>query len=158
VFVFGHLGFGRTIARPWHRALPVVPFVAGALLPDAIDKSLYYAHFSSFISCTRTFGHTGLFLGALALTAWLARSRTCAAIAAGVATHVLLDTSMDLLSPFPSSALMAFTWPFRQTYFATYDFQSPLDQLSQIWKPQIIVTEVIGCALLLLEYWRRRKT
>lgn len=143
---------------PLRRTLPVGAFAAGALLPDAIDKSLYYAHVSSFISCTRTFGHTGLFLAAVAAAAWFLRSRGWAALAVGVATHGLLDSAMDLFSGAPSSALIALAWPFWLTHFASYDFASPLDQLGQIWKPRIMITEAIGLLWLVREYRIRRRS
>jgi len=158
VFVFGHVGIGRAIVGPLRRTLPVVPFIAGALLPDLVDKSLYYAHFSDFISCTRTFGHTGLFLAGIALVAWARGSWTIAAVAVGVATHHALDASMDMLSRLPSSEVIAFTWPFAHRHFASYHFSSPIDQLSQIWKPRIMITEAIGLLLLAREFlkWRSR--
>ena len=152
MFVFGHVGFGRTIIGPLRRALPIVPFIVGTLLPDAVDKPLYYSHVSGFVSCTRTFAHTGLFLAALAAAAWVLRSRVWSAIAIGVATHLVLDASMDMLSPFPSSELIALTWPVLHGRFASYDFTSPLDQLGQVWKPQIMLTEAIGLGLLAREY------
>jgi hypothetical protein len=155
MFVLGHIGIGRTIVGPIGRALPIVPFAIGALLPDAIDKPLYYAHVSSYVSCTRTFGHTGLFFSALVLTAWARRSRVWAAVALGVATHTVLDGVLDAFSQGTSSVFMAFTWPFVYTYFASYDFESPLDQLGQVWRPRILITEAIGLALLAREYWQR---
>ena len=158
MFVLGHLGVGRAIIGPLRRALPFVPFAAGALLPDVIDKSLYYAHLSSYVSCTRTFAHTGLFLGVAALTAWGVRSRIWTALAVGIATHLLLDGLMDLFSREPSSAFIALTWPFLHDRFASYDFASPLDQLGQIWRPRIMLAEAVGLAWLAREYSTSRRS
>ena len=158
MFVFGHVGFGRTMIGSLRRTLPIAPFVVGALLPDAIDKSLYYSHVSSFVSCTRTFAHTGLFVLLLGAVAAATRSRAWTAVLLGVVTHVVLDTGMDMFSHGQSSELIALTWPFLQTHFYSRDFSSPLDQLTQIWKPGIIVTEVIGIALIVREYWTWRKS
>ena len=155
MFVFGHVGFGRTLIGPLRRTLPVVPFVVGALLPDVIDKPLYYSHVSSFVTCTRTFGHTGLFVAALGAVAWATRSPAWLGVTVGAATHPVFDIAMDLLGRPPSSALIALTWPFLQTRFYTRDFASPLDQLRQTWRPDTMITEVIGIALIAYEYWTR---
>src|SRR5580704_10954240 len=96
MFVFGHIGIGRTLAGPWRRRLPAFPFIVGALLPDLIDKPLYYSRIWEFVSCTRTFGHTGLLLALIGAVAYLTRSRGLAALALGVATHLVLDCVLDV--------------------------------------------------------------
>lgn len=156
MFIFGHVGIGRTIVGQRGRALPVVALIAGMLLPDVIDKSLYYARFSDFISCTRTFGHTGLLLALVFVTAWLTRSRTGFALGVGMATHLLLDGFLDLFSRERSSALVAFAWPFLDTHFFSYSFTSPLEQLRHLWRLPIIAGEAVGLLLLLREYSKRR--
>src|SRR5437016_2836540 len=83
MFVFGHIGFGRTMIGSKGRALPAFPLVVGMLLPDIIDKSLYYSQVSTFITCTRTFGHTALFFGTLFGIGVLTRSRGWLALAIG---------------------------------------------------------------------------
>ena len=158
MFVFGHVGFGRTMIGSLRRTLPIAPFVVGALLPDAIDKPLYYSHVSSFVSCTRTFAHTGLFVLVLGAVAAATRSRAWTAVLLGVVTHVVLDTGMDMFSHEPSSEIIALTWPFLHTHFYSRDYSSPLDQLGQLWNPRIIVTELIGIALIVREYWRRTRS
>ena len=155
MFVFGHVGFGRTLIGPLRRALPVIPFVVGALLPDVIDKPLYYSHVSGFVTCTRTFAHTGLFVAALGVVAWVTRSPGWLAMTVGAATHPLLDTAMDMFGRPPSSALIALTWPFLHTRFYVRDFASPLDQLRQTWRLDTMITEVIGIVLIAYEYWTR---
>lgn len=155
MFLLGHVGIGRTIVGRWGRALPLVPLVVGTLLPDLVDKPLYYTHVSSFISCTRTFGHTGLFLGLLLLIATVTRSRAWLALGIGVATHITLDGFLDLFSHERSSALVAFAWPFLDRHFFTYGFTSPLDQLKHLWKAPIVSAEAIGLLLLVREYLKR---
>ncbi len=127
------------------------PLVAGTLLPDLIDKPLYYAHLSTFISCTRTFGHTGLFLIGTILAAWFARSRVLAAIAVGVATHLVIDCVMDAVAGGPfreSSAIVAAVWPLLGTSFARYD-TAMFDHLRRLISPAILLTEAIGLILIL---------
>lgn len=152
MFVFGHLGIGRTLLGPSRWKIPAAAFALGALLPDIIDKALYYSHVASVATGTRTFGHTGLFLCALASIAVLRRSRGWGALAIGVATHLFLDNVLDLFTPDPGSAWIALTWPFLHTRFAPAVFRSPLDQLHELWIPAILISEVAGALLLLREY------
>ena len=151
------MGIGRAFIGARGRALPFVAFAVGALLPDIIDKPLYYAHVSDYVSCTRTFGHTGLFVVALAAIAFATRSRTWAALAVGAATHGLMDIGLDLFSSDRSSAFTALTWPFLGTHFYQRPFRTPVDQLRQLWQAPVLVCEVIGLALLLWEYRRRSR-
>src|ERR1700733_5728748 len=97
---FGHLGIGLKTAQPFRRDLPLKPLLLGTLLPDLIDKTLYYGlSFATgrrgaelrLISGTRTFGHTILFTLALGAIAARRRSKTLAALALGSATHLFLD-------------------------------------------------------------------
>jgi len=81
MFVFGHIGIGRALIGRWRHTLPLVPLTIGMLLPDIIDKPLYYARVWPFISCTRTFGHTGAFLLLLLLIAYWTRRPTLMASA-----------------------------------------------------------------------------
>jgi hypothetical protein len=157
MFVFGHIGIGRKLAQPWSRRLPAVPLIIGMLLPDLIDKPLYYARISGFFSCTRTIGHTGVLLGAIALAAVFARSRVLAALALGVATHLALDCFGDLFNNEPSSAWIALTWPVLHTRFASYYIPSIQVHLERLWVAPTIVSEMVGLALLGWDAWRVRQ-
>jgi membrane-bound metal-dependent hydrolase YbcI (DUF457 family) len=158
MFILGHIGFGRTLARPWLRRLPTWPLVIGTLLPDLIDKPLYYAHVWTFISCTRTFGHTGLLMLAVATVAYLRHSRVLAALALGMATHVVLDCALDwMTSNGPSTAFVALTWPILSRTFAVYDFASMRAHLQALISPAILATEVIGLVLIVGDYVRRKR-
>jgi hypothetical protein len=153
MFVLGHVGIGRVMLGRSRWTIPAGAFVLGALLPDLLDKTLYYSQHTSYATGTRTFGHTGLFLCAVAGVAALSRSRVWSAVAIGVATHLALDCFVDLFNPDPSSAWMALTWPFLHTRFAPAYFHSPFDQLHEIWTPVILISEITGAALLVREYW-----
>lgn len=152
MFVLGHIGIGRAMLGPSRWKIPALAFVLGALLPDVIDKSLYYSRLTHYATGTRTFGHTGLFLGVLAGAAALRRSRVLGALAVGVATHLVLDGLLDLFNPEPSSAWIALTWPFLHTRFALSNFHSPLDQLREIGIPAVLICEIAGALLLVREY------
>src|SRR3954462_13213388 len=79
VFALGHLGLGKALAgRPYRRfsSIEKRAFFLGALLPDLIDKPLFYLPFwltdgrsaaGGILSGTHLWAHTGLFLLALAL-------------------------------------------------------------------------------------------
>lgn len=157
MFVLGHIGIGRLIVGPRGRALPVAPFVFGTVLPDLIDKPMYYSGVWEFVSCTRTFGHTGLFLLSLAAVAWIRRSRAWGAVALAVATHLILDRVLDLQSRGTSSVWIAFTWPFLYSHFAQYDLRVS-DHIRMFWRPDIFITEMIGLFLIVREYLKRRAT
>lgn len=154
MFVFGHVGLGRLIVGPRGRALPVVPLIIGTLLPDIIDKPAYYVHLWDYISCTRTFGHTGILLAILGGVALAKRSHAWTGVALGVATHLLFDGLLDLQSSQPGSALIAATWPFLSAHFAVLEM-TPLQQLRSVGRIDILITEVIGMALLWREYKHR---
>jgi hypothetical protein len=156
MFVFGHLGIGRLVVGPRGRALPFVPLLLGMLLPDLIDKPLYYAHVSSFISCTRTFGHTGLFLIVVLLAATVRRSNVLLAIGIGMASHLALDCAMDLWSNDIRSAWVALAWPFAGWHFSVYRM-TVADHLKRIFVAPVMVTELVGLTILVWEYWRWRR-
>ena len=156
MFVLGHLGFGTTIVRPWSDRLSRWALFGGMLLPDVIDKPLYYSRLWAFVTCTRTFGHTGLLLMALAGAAVALRSRTLAALSAGLATHLLLDCAFDL-PPFGpnSSAWVALAWPFYSREFATYYFPSIASHAARLFSSVTITGEVVGLMLIGVELRRR---
>jgi hypothetical protein len=162
MFVFGHLGIGNKLASPWSRRLPKFPLFLGMLLPDLIDKVLYYGGlFPEWVTCTRTFGHTAVFLIAVLIVARLARSNWLSALALGIATHLLLDCLLDRFDPTvisgtqPSSALVALTWPVMSSHFSTYHFDSIKDHLlHHLTNVPILCAETVGLALLGWDYWK----
>jgi hypothetical protein len=92
MFVLGHLGIGKKLAaRPYRRFShsDKRAFFLGALLPDLVDKPLYYGFAwltgkpgaAGTFSGTHLFAHTGLFLAVLAVAGWVTRSRPLQALA-----------------------------------------------------------------------------
>jgi len=155
MFVFGHIGIGRKLGSPWSRDLPRVPLVVGMLLPDLIDKPLYYVRLWDYVSCTRTFGHTGLLLLLLLLSGYLARSRALLALGLGDTTHVLLDWAFDGFGhEFGSSTWMAITWPLYGDFARS--FISLPDHVVSLVVPPVVLAEVIGLALIGWDYARRK--
>jgi hypothetical protein len=160
VFALGHLGIGKKIAaRPYRRfsAVEKRAFFLGTLLPDLIDKPLFYIPFwfthrrgdaAGILSGTHLFAHTGLFLLALAIVARLTRSLPTRALAIGVSTHFALDVvgcSMGAGTLF---------WPLFGWHFPAYPFRNLGQHLSTILNPITLTGELLGAAILLWD-WRR---
>ncbi len=164
MFPLGHLGIGLQTAKPFDRGLPRAPLLLGTLLPDLIDKPLYYGlswytgrHGAALglISGTRTFGHTILFTLAIAAAARLRRSRALAALALGCATHLALDMLTDLVIRAPGFSARAFFWPLLGARFPIYTYRGWHDHLLHVREPFLLASEIVGATILLVE-WRRR--
>lgn len=169
MLIFGHLGIGKTLARPFSRGLPVVGILIGTVLPDIIDKSLYYSlclltgkhgFDLGLISGTRTIGHTGLFLIGLCLLAAITRSRFIVALALGDLTHLILDavTTMSFEEGTFFESLSPVFWPWTGWAFPESAFDSLTAHLLAKFLPFIIISEAIGIAFLAWDYWRYRKS
>jgi uncharacterized protein (TIGR03382 family) len=157
MFVFGHLGFGSVLARPWrHRAVRWA-LLLGMLLPDIIDKPLYYARLSDVFSCTRTIGHTGLLAVALLLAGLLmTRRRWLAALAIGMLTHLVLDCLMDaVVGSHDGSAARAALWPVLGVHYARIYMPSVAVHIHRLVSLPVFVTEVAGALLLAWELMRK---
>jgi membrane-bound metal-dependent hydrolase YbcI (DUF457 family) len=163
MFVFGHLGIGLQVARPLRRDLPVKPLLFGTLLPDLIDKSLYYGlsfatgrrgYDLGLISGTRTFGHTILFTATLGIIAAARRSKGLAAVALGCATHLVLDVVTDIFTRRTDYSMRVLAWPLLGWQFPGYAYSGLREHLGQYHEPFILYAEIIGAALLFVE-WRR---
>lgn len=145
---------------PLRRRLPARPLILGCLLPDLIDKPLYYLlPRNPLILGSRTFGHTGLFLLALLLLALLARRPWTWALFAGVGTHLLLDIGGELFTGADpeSSIWRAIFWPalgaFPLAYFDTLLEHLRLTaQSAWVW-----AGELVGGAILLRAWLERRR-
>jgi len=169
MWIFGHLGMGSQLAAPFSKRLPFGWLLLGTLLPDLIDKPLYYGlvlltgkHSDALglISCTRTVGHTGIFLLCILLLAWIRKSKILAAIGLGIATHLMLDGLQDRWflmhgSVGPSATLWAVVYPYFGR-FASMPFDSASAHLQTVKQPFILAAEGIGFLLLFWNYWKRR--
>jgi hypothetical protein len=158
VFALGHLGIGKKIAaRPYRRFAPAEKraFFLGALLPDLIDKPLFYVPFwltgqrGELLSGTHLFAHTVVFLLLLVAAARLTRSRALGAVAIGVATHFVLDC-VGL-----SMGLGTLLWPLFGWHFPSYPFKNLGHHLATILNPITLAGELVGGAILIWDWSRR---
>lgn len=165
MFWLGHAGFGLEGARLVDRDPPLKPVLLGTLLPDFIDKPLYYGlswatgrrgAALGIVAGTRSFGHTLLLTGLLFALGSHRKSRTLKALALGMSTHLVLDMASDLWLRTAGFSLQAFVWPLLGWQFPVYPFYSWRDHITSGKQPFMIVTETLG-ALLLLLAWRRAR-
>jgi hypothetical protein len=143
------------------RHLPLFPLLFGCLLPDLLDKPLYYlVPRGGLITGSRTFGHTALFLLAWMVLAVVTRAPAIKAIAAGVLTHLLLDIGGELFtgSTPDQSIWLAIFWPGFGGRFPVAHFKTALEHLRlTLESAYVLAGELVGAALLVLQ-WRRRRT
>jgi hypothetical protein len=163
MFALGHLGIGKKLAaRPFAQFSRTDrrAFFVGALLPDLIDKPLYYipawvtgkeGAAAGILSGTHLFAHTGLFLLVLAIAALITRSRPLRALAIGVATHFVLDF-VGL-----SMSWGTLLWPLFGWHFPTYPFHSLGQHLGTLFNPITFIGETLGAAILWSDYRKARK-
>ena len=166
MLILGHVGIGPRLLLGLRRRLPAGWLLPGCLLPDLIDKPLFYAllwaegHPDALIRGSRTFGHSGLFLLALLALALVARRGWAWAIAAGAATHLALDIAGELVggAAEESSIWMAIFFPAFGGRFPRAYFSGILEHLKMSAENlYVLAGEVLGAAILLHDFWRRRK-
>jgi hypothetical protein len=178
MFILGHAGIGSRLAAlvPRVRAAHAPGWLLlGTLLPDLIDKPLYYAMKAAtgregadlgLISCTRTVGHSALF----ALLVWLVlralgRHAVALAVLAGMATHWLLDLGGDVTgylvhalgkssAPASFSSARALLFPLMGGHFAISPFHSAREHLTSLVQTYTMAGELVGGVLLVLA-WRK---
>ena len=181
VFVLGHLGIGTRLAARLPGVAQAPRWLAlGTLLPDLIDKPLYYALSLStglhgaelgLVSGTRTFGHTAL-LGLLLFAVLTLRGRGLAgrALLAGLATHWLLDYGgepagelllrLGLLAPLPPAVgpgtLSAILFPLLGPHFPIAPFKSAAAHFATLRNLYTVSGELLGGVLLWSAYWPLR--
>lgn len=165
MFVFGHLGIGAGLVHLARRDWSLAGVLVGTLLPDLIDKPLFYALVRtsalpsaacSLLAGTRTIGHTlALTLLLSAVGAW--RSWPALhATAASMASHIGLDVVSDALTakfahvPFSvhgSGAWRAAFFPLAGTPFCASPRVDFFDHFLAVVRMHV-PTEVLGLAIL----------
>lgn len=159
------------MAAPFSQKLPWGWLLIGTLVPDLIDKPLYYGlHFATglsgdalgVISCTRTVGHSGILLLVLAVVGFYRKSKPIFAILLGMITHLLLDGLQDAwYIAHGSSGAPATLWAVLFPYFGRFapmPFDNLHDHLATGSQPLVVLGEVIGMILLVLGFRRRSRS
>ncbi len=168
MLLFGHMGIGSRIVRPFSKDLPLFWIYLGTTLPDLIDKPLYYL-FSRYtglygadlglISGTRTFGHSGILLLLVTLVVFTGSTRFTA-LSLGMFTHVFLDVMGDSWELFDASATtQAMLFPLLGFKFYATPFQNMYEHWESKFTFTLISAEVIGLVLIAINAYemRRRK-
>jgi hypothetical protein len=156
----GHLGIGSRLARLFSRDLPLPWIFLGTILPDLIDKSLYYGfrHVWPWMSCTRIIGHTGVLLLTLTLGSVLAGSRKGLAVALGVLTHLVLDVAGDGFELFDASAsARAILFPLMGPFTVEHKASLLVHASDKLQSHYVLYAEAIGAALLLAQWLSARR-
>jgi len=166
LFVLGHVGIGTRMLLGLRERLSIRWLVLGCLLPDLIDKPLFYGllwtrgHPDALISGSRSVGHTGLFALALLALAFALRRPALWAVIAGVATHLGLDIGGELVAGATndSSIWIAIFFPALGWRFPRAPFHSLVEHLRITAENlYVIAGEIVGGAILLRAWWLRRK-
>ena len=155
MFIFGHLGFGQFIARPWHQRLSWWGVAIGSLLPDLVDKPLFYL-LPQFYGGSRLYGHTLIFLCNVSLLGLSLHSKRWISVAIGIATHLLIDNLGDPLHVENSTdaSIRTLLWPLFGWRFPDA-LRLDLDsQVHRMFSPYFLTTELIGLSLLGWFIWR----
>ncbi len=178
MFLFAHLGIGvrsirwiEGLSRKGTRALlPIAPLFLGTLLPDLIDKPLYYGLSwltglrgaeLGVIAGTRSFGHSWILLLLLTIFFRLRPRQPLRiqslALLFGVLSHLSLDLLDDLLRSLQviPSTLTALVWPLLGLQFPPNPNANWLAHASRVTQPSLWIPEILGVLCLWWE-WRER--
>ena len=158
MFIFGHLGLGRLLAEPCRIQRPMSLVLFGSLLPDIVDKSIFYI--TGSMPGTRSLGHTLLFVICIA-TIEGRRSGNWKRfpLAFGIFTHLIGDYVGDYfaLSASFSRNLRILLWPILGESFPATPHLNFSQQAIRLTGPYFLSTEILGICVLAL-FARPRKT
>ncbi|MGZ6123599.1 MAG: hypothetical protein ACXWLR_01490 [Myxococcales bacterium] len=166
MFVLGHVGIGPRLLVGLRQRLPARWLILGCLLPDLIDKPLFYGllfaegHADALIRGSRSVGHSGLFLLAVLALAAILRRAPAWAVAAGMVTHLALDIAGEVIvgSAPDSSIWLAIFYPAFGGRFPKANFASMLEHLRlSAENVYVLFGEIVGGAILLRAWWARRR-
>jgi hypothetical protein len=168
-----HLGFGITLSRLYPTKLPSQikdkMILIGALLPDILDKTVYYtlSGFSGhrgaelgIIAGTRSFGHSAILLALITLFSIWKRQPRMQALAFGIATHLLLDNIGNVVAAKNISGVEFRTllWPLLGLQFPEIPFHDAAEHLRFWANPAMLAGELVGIALLVYHFRVVRKS
>lgn len=149
----GHMGIGVLMASPLVASLTMRWVILGTLLPDVIDKALYYGSVllqNHSVHGTRTLGHTGIFLFLVGAVGIYRGSARWVAVSVGIVTHLILDVCGDSLELFDQAATVkAILYPFLGSGFNEMRPASAVTHVAVSMRTYFIWTsELVGVFLL----------
>jgi len=154
MFPFAHLGIGSALTRLCPVKLQFRWVLLGTVLPDLIDKPIFfllgrYFHEAGWEAGKRGFAHTLVFLALLAVISRIRQSPAFWSVTAGTATHLALDVISKCTegSSTALGSLRVLFWPLGGWSFPTLSHGM---HGIEIW-----MFEAVGLALLILQ-WRSR--
>ncbi len=165
MFWLGHMGIGLEAGTRVDRTARWKPLILGTLLPDFLDKPLYYGlswalgrrgAALGIVAGTRSFGHTIALTALVCAVGARRKSRVILALGLGMATHLVLDLFTDFCLRRADFSMRAFAWPLLGWQFPIYPFYGWRDHIASARDPFMIVTESVG-AFLLLRFWLKRR-
>lgn len=163
----GHLGIGAKLVAPWTAGIRRRWVFLGAILPDLIDKPLYYGMVWAtglkgvdlgLISGTRTFGHSAAFVLLIAILAGISQSRILAGIVFGAMSHLLIDNIGDLyFHPGAEQASkLALLFPLMGWRFPITPYDGMADHGAGSLNPWNLGGEILGALVLGWDYWKMK--
>jgi membrane-bound metal-dependent hydrolase YbcI (DUF457 family) len=154
------MGFGVLMAQPFKKKISSLTpaFLVGTLLPDLLDKPLFYL-FKDHVLGTRSYGHTFLFLLFWIAIGFYLKSVFFKAMAYGVFTHFVLDYVGDALF---SADRIVFNnrilfWPFQGVEFPESLYLTFHEQINRFSNSYTFWTETIGFILLVFFIFQNRR-
>jgi hypothetical protein len=165
-----HLGFGITLSRllPTRLQSQDKMILVGALLPDILDKTVYYGlswisgHRGAelgIIAGTRSFGHSAIFLLLITTISICKSWPRIQALAFGIATHVLLDNLGNIAAStnISGTEVRTLLWPLFGLQFPEIPYHDVAEHLRAWANPAMLAGELVGIALLIYHFRGRRK-
>ena len=167
MFVFAHLGIGSCLVPA---RFPTGMVLLGTLLPDLIDKPLFYSLYFYFdrnltsmglITGTRTVGHmVFLWLGLWFILSLIkANDRSllyknwAKAVILGALTHLFLDLATEIwVGKNLFLSLQGFFFPLLGLAFPVFSFDHLGEHLSRFLLPHLLLGEVVGAFLIYRRY------
>ena len=169
MLLFGHMGIGYKLSQLIKTKIKpsLKGILIGSLLPDIIDKPLYFilvcvtgrqGEELGFINGTRTFAHTGLFFMILFILTFYKRNIFFICIVIGQFTHLLLDClSTYILWPDKFiNFFIVFFWPLLGIRFPPTELKNFHDAEMYYLNPFLIGFEVIGIVCLMPLLFKRK--
>ena len=163
MYPIAHVGIGSLIILKSHfkkcTGIKLTPLFFGTLLPDLIDKPIFY--FGKYLQVfnysvlpaagSRNYSHTILFSTIFFGISARLRSKVLLAISLGVISHQLIDVLSDIIIAWDIKAipLKLIFWPLYGTGFQKASFANFSEHLKFWVSPYELIGEAVGLICLI---------